>query len=102
MYLPNRLVQGTDILPGIVPVDIYVPGCPPTAEALLYGMLQLQRKMRRNRRSTLWSVHFLSHVLCHHRAVMLTRGRSQVPQVIYLGAVVVVASIYSRCSASVV
>jgi hypothetical protein len=35
-------------------VDIYVPGCPPTAEALLYGMLQLQRKMRRARSSVLW------------------------------------------------
>ncbi|CAE6517960.1 unnamed protein product [Rhizoctonia solani] len=45
------VVRGCD---RIVPVDIYVPGCPPTAEALLYGMLQLQRKMRRNRKSTLW------------------------------------------------
>ena len=38
------VVRGCD---RIVPVDIYVPGCPPTAEALLYGILQLQRKLRR-------------------------------------------------------
>ena len=38
------VVRGCD---WIVPVDIYVPGCPPTAEALLYGILQLQRKIRR-------------------------------------------------------
>ncbi len=31
----------------IVPVDIYVPGCPPTAEALVYGVLQPQKKIRR-------------------------------------------------------
>jgi len=38
------VVRGCD---RIVPVDIYVPGCPPTAEALIYGILQLQRKIRR-------------------------------------------------------
>ena len=38
------VVRGCD---RVVPVDVYVPGCPPTAEGLLYGLLQLQKKIRR-------------------------------------------------------
>ncbi|MEX0693302.1 MAG: NADH-quinone oxidoreductase subunit B family protein [Rhodospirillales bacterium] len=38
------VVRGCD---RVVPVDVYVPGCPPTAEALVYGVMQLQKKIRR-------------------------------------------------------
>jgi NADH-quinone oxidoreductase subunit B len=40
------VVRGCD---RIVPVDIYVPGCPPTAEGLLYGALLLQQKIRKRK-----------------------------------------------------
>lgn len=39
------VVRGCD---RIVPVDVYVPGCPPTAEALVYGIIQLHNKIRRS------------------------------------------------------
>lgn len=37
------VVRGSD---RIVPVDVYVPGCPPNAQALIYGIIQLQNKIR--------------------------------------------------------
>ncbi|XP_063979311.1 NADH-quinone oxidoreductase subunit B 2-like [Diachasmimorpha longicaudata] len=45
------VVRGCD---RVIPVDIYVPGCPPTAEALLYGVLQLQKKVKRMETTQVW------------------------------------------------
>jgi len=45
-YRSYHVMQGID---EIIPVDVYVPGCPPTPEGLMYGILQLKEKVIRDR-----------------------------------------------------
>jgi NADH-quinone oxidoreductase subunit B len=43
MFNNYAIVQNVD---SVVPVDVYVPGCPPRPEALVYAVMQLQKKVR--------------------------------------------------------
>jgi NADH-quinone oxidoreductase subunit B len=47
-YRAYHVTQGID---EIIPVDVYVPGCPPTPEELLYGFIELQKKIASGEKS---------------------------------------------------
>ena len=70
----------------IVPVDIYVPGCPPTSEALMYGIFQLQKKMRHTSEYCRFQARLSFHVWdltpCHTSIALLICLNARGPRLV--------------------